>query len=315
MGIDPVEMVNGDMLEKVVLSKRVGEFLRRSADDEQRAVIENVARKLAQDVATRVREALAFELRECTYLPPDLAALIATDVESVSGPFLAVTTVFSDSQLAGLVPHLEEHAQIVIARRKDLGVSTCVALVTFASQESVSFLVRNGEAPLTEGALARVVKRFPKERDLMDQLSERSELPIKIATAIMDKVSDKFRSLLEGKYGLSGDVADDLVEASVSRATWKIIEGASAQQIHAYVGDLRAQRRLTMDLVISMAEKGSMPFLESALAFRSGLTLSSVREMVRSKDLTLFGALMKQAGVSKANAQQLLQILKDREVR
>lgn len=315
MGIDPVKLVNSDTLEKIVLTRRVGEFLQKSTHEDQRVIIENVARKLAQDVAIKVREALAFELRTCGYLPPDLAALIATDVESVSGPFLATTTVFSDSQLAGLIPHLEEHAHIVLAKRKDLGGSTCEAIVTFGSDISVGYLVRNEAAPLSERILAKVVTRFPDRKSLMNDMSQRPDLPLSIAEAIIDKVSDRFRSLLEGHYGLTGDQSDALMISSVNRATWRLIETASPQQIHAYVGDLRHQRRLTMDLVINMAERGSIPFLESALAFQSGLTLSVVRDMMRSDDIEIFAALMKQAGMSKANAHAVLAILKEQKLR
>ena len=310
MSIDPVKMVNADTLEKVVLTRRVSEFLHRSQEDAERSVIENVARTLAQDVATRVREALAFELRTCPYLPHDLAAKIATDVESVSGPFLATTTVFSDSQLAGLIPHLEEHAHVTIARRKDLGETTCNALATFGSEKSVSFLVRNENAPLNEAVLSKVVKRFPERQPLMDQLSARPDLPLSIVEEIVDKVSDKFRSLLEGQYGVSSDVSDAVMRSAASKTIWTMIENANPNQIHAYVSDLRVQKRLTIDLMLDMAEKGCIPFLESTLAFRSGLTLASARDMLHSGEPALFVALMKQADISKADAHTILQVLK-----
>lgn len=310
VGIDPLKMVNADTLEKVVLTRRVSEFLNRTQDQAQRTVIENVARALAQDVATKVREALAFELRTCPYIPHDLAAKIATDVESVAGPFLATTTVFSDSQLAGLIPHLEEHAHVTIARRNDLGESTCEALVTFGSEKSVSFLVRNDKAVLNEAVLSTVVKRFPERRGLMDMLSARPGLPLSIVNEIVDKVSAKFRCLLEGQYELSSDVSDTLMRSAASSAIWVTIENANEKQIHAYVGDLRTQKRLTMDLMMDMAEKGSIKFLESALAFRSGLTLSSTKDMLHSGDGMLFVALMKKADVSKADAHTILGLLK-----
>lgn len=310
MALSAQKLVNANTLEKVVLTRRVSEFLHRSEDQEERAVIENVARMLAQDVATQVREALAFELRTCPYLPHDLAAKIASDVEDVAGPFLASTMVFSDSQLAGLVPHLEEHAHVTIARRKDVGESTCEALVTFGSEKSVSFLVRNEHAPLNERILSKVVKRFPERRSLMDQMSARPELPLSIVSELIDKVSDKYRSLLEGQYGLTSDVSDNLMRTAASKTVWDMIENASDKQIHNYVGDLRAQKRLSVDLMLDMAERGSLPFLESTLAYRSGLTLSTAKEMLHSNDSGLFVGLMKQADISKADAHCVLQILK-----
>lgn len=308
--MNPLKMVNADTLEKLVLTQRVSAFLHHSEDQEKRAVIENVARALAQDVATKVREALAFELRTCPHLPYDIATRIASDVESVAGPFLASTTVFSDSQLAGLIPHLEEHAHVTIARRKDLGENTCDAIVTFGSEKSVSFLVRNDAIQLNESVLSKVVQRFPERQALMDQLGARPELPLSIVTAIVDKVSDTYRSLLEGQYGVSSSVADNVMQAAVSKTAWSMTEKASASQIHDYVRDLKVQKRLTVDLMLDMAEKGNIAFLESALAFRSGLTLAAVKDMLHAGDSGLFVALMKKANISKAGAHAILQLLK-----
>ena len=310
MNIDSVKMLNADTLEKVVLTRRVSDFLHRSKDQEQREVIENVARALAQDVAVNVREALAFELRECPYLPHDLAAKIATDVESVSSPFLASTMVFSDSQLAGLIPHLEEYAHVAIAKRSSLGGSTCEALVTFGSEKSVSYLVRNDKARLNEHVLSSIVKRFPERRTLMDQLSARPDLPLSVVQSIINKVSDTFRCLLEGQYGVTADIADELMRSSASKAMWAKIAAASESQIHAYVSDLRTEGRLTVDLMLDMAEKGSIAFLESALAYRSGFTLAAAKNMLHGGDSELFVALMKKADVSRADAHATLSALK-----
>lgn len=310
MSIDPAKMLNADTVEKVVLTRRVSDFLHRSNDQDQREVIENVARALAQDVALAVREALAFELRDCAYLPHDLAAKIATDVESVSSPFLAATPVFSDNQLSGLIPHLEEHAHVAIAKRASPGETTCEALVTFGSEKSVSYLVRNEKARLNEHVLSSIVKRFPERRTLMDQVSARPDLPLSVVNSIIDKVSDTYRCLLEGHYGVTGEVAEELMRSSASKAMWVRIKNASESQVHAYVGDMRAQNRLTVDLMLDMAEKGSIAFLESTLAFRSGFTLSATKDMLHAGDSELFVALMKKATVSKAEAHAVLGILK-----
>lgn len=310
MNFDPVKIMDADIQDKVALTQQIAGFLARSDDQEKRATIENVARALAQDVATKVRQSLAYELRACPHIPHDLAARIASDVESVAGPFLAVTTVFSDGQLAGLIPHLEEHAHISIAQRSDLGEAVCSAIVSFGSETSVGVLVKNEKSQLNEAALTNIIKRFPDRQELMNNLSMRANLPIAIVTAIMDKVSQQYRALLEGKYGLTSDVADFLLTNSLSRATWTVISGASDKQIHAYVKDLREQKRLTMDLIMDMTEQGSIAFLESALAFRAGLTLATAREMLHADDMQVFVALMQKADISRANAHMIYEQLK-----
>eukprot|EP00657_Telonema_sp_P-1_P011923 TRINITY_DN774_c0_g1_i2.p1 TRINITY_DN774_c0_g1~~TRINITY_DN774_c0_g1_i2.p1 ORF type:complete len:156 (+),score=69.20 TRINITY_DN774_c0_g1_i2:123-590(+) len=102
--------------EKVVLAQRVSRFLSSGGrETEELEAATNIARALAQDMSVQVRETLAFELRLCRDIPQDLAARIASDVESVSGAFVETTFALSDSQWAGLIPHLEEHAHIPVS--------------------------------------------------------------------------------------------------------------------------------------------------------------------------------------------------------
>lgn len=304
MSIDTVDIVNAATLEKVVLSQRVGRFLKDDHTEEERNAIENVARLLAQDISLQVRESLAFELRTCKYLPHDLAAKIAADVESVATPFLATTEVFSDAQLAGLVPHLEEHAHVTLARRNDLGPSTCHAIVTVGCEKSVSFIIRNDQVTLYENTCETIVNRFGENKALMDQLSCRVDLPITIVEKLTSRVSVEYGRLLVKTYALEQEVVTDVTEASQETVVARQIENASPAQIHAYVIDLRKNGRLTHGMVLDMAKKGCLNFLESMLALDAGLTLAAVREALYSGIMSDYVRLMQQANVSQFNAQE-----------
>ena len=309
MSISAVDIVDAATLEKVVLTQRVATFLNDSEAGEKRTAIENVARMLAQDISLQVREALAFELRTCSFLPHDLAAKIASDVESVASPFLASTDAFSDIQLAGLVPHLEDHAHITIARRSDVGTQTCLAIVTVGTDQSVSFLVRNQEAQLDENICSTVVNRFGVSREMMDLLSQRVDLPLAIAEVIISKVSEDCRELLKSKYGVDAPLVDDIARGTKFEALWQQIAKATPAQIHGYVVDLRKDGRLTTDMLLEFAERGCLSFLESALALEAELTRGAVRDALYGSDMGEFVRLMKAANVSKAVAQEYHQII------
>jgi len=310
MSINAVDIVNAATLEKVVLTQRVARFLNDEKPEEERIAIENVARMLAQDISLQVREALAFELRTCNLLPHDLAAKIASDVESVASPFLATTETFSDVQLAGLIPHLEEHAHITIARRPDVGPHTCLAIVSVGSEKSVSFVVRNDHIPLGDEVCTKVVNRFGMSRDMMDLLSQRMDLPLTVAEALIDKVSEDCRVLLRNQYGVADPIVAEITRRSKHEATWQLIEKASPAQIHGYVIDLRKSGRLTTDMVLEFASRGCLCFMESALALEAGLTLGAVREALYGQDMPAFVRLMHEANVSKAIAHEYFQIVR-----
>jgi len=305
-----ISLMDAAKLEKILLTKRIGQFLGGDqAQDEERAAVENVARALAQDLCLQVREALAFELRTCPYLPHDLAARIASDVESVAGPFLAATPAFSDEQLSGLIPHLAAHAHITLAKRPDLGDKAIYSLVTIAGEEAVTYLVRNEKLDLPEAAFGKIVSRFRGSRSLMERLCVRADLPLAVVEDLVALVSDKYHKLLMDTYGLDGALADRLVNHSRYDVIWRQIHYASQHQVHAFVIDLKSRGRLSEDLVIDMADRGSIAFLESAVALEAGVTLATARETLSFGDMRAFVRLMQQAGFSKNGAGRCRRII------
>lgn len=298
------------MQEKISLTKRVGQFLHsHQPHDDERGTVENVARALAQDLSLQVREALAFELRTCRDLPHDLAARIATDVEAVSGPFLKATPAFTDDQLANLIPHLADHAHITLARRTDLGDRAIFALVTVAAEPAVTYLVRNSAAELPEQAFGKIINRFRGSSRLMELLAERTDLPQVVVDDLLDLVAASYRRLLTDRYGLDRPLADRLVNNSRYDVIWGQVRYASPHQVHAFVIDLKGRGRLSESLIIDMADRGCLNFLESATALDAGLTLAAVRAVFTSGDTRAFVKLMQQAGFSKDGATKCHRIV------
>lgn len=302
--------VNAATLEKIVLSQRVAGYLKDEPTPEKRLAIENVARLLAQDISQQVREALAFELRTCNCLPHDLAARIASDIESVASPFLATTQAFTDQQLAGLIPHLEEHAHITLARRTDLGQQSCMAIVSVGDVGPVSFLIKNENLTLQPDVWEKIVGRYGANQGLMDQLAQRTELPIKVVEGIIEKVSEACRIMLTDRYGIEVPMAEEIALKTKYASIWTQVEKANPAQIHAYVFDLRNEQRLTDDMTLEFVTRGCFNFLTSVIALEAELTLAEVRQGLFGGDMRSYVAVMQKAGVSKAMAHEYLRIIK-----
>lgn len=308
--ISKFDVVNAATLEKVVLSQKIAAFLSSDQDGAQRLAIENVARMLAQDVSVQVREALAFELRVCKQLPYDLAAKIASDVERVSNPFLAHTVAFSDEQLSGLIPFLEDHAHITLSRRSDLGPSAIEAIVTVGSKKSVSFIIRNPQVSLSEQACGTVVERFHDSSDLMEKMSERVDLPIPVVEQLVLLVSDEYQDVLINSYNVDKPVAEAIALSVKAAVIWEQVRKASPAQIHAYVIDLKKRDSFNHDVAVEIVNRGCLPLLESILALDAGLTLGAVRHALYSGDMTQFVTVMKEAGVGRQQAEEYRKIIR-----
>ncbi|NVJ99862.1 MAG: DUF2336 domain-containing protein [Alphaproteobacteria bacterium] len=316
MSLDPENLAKADPVAKVVLAKRASRFLNsdNQAEDEL-ATVENIARALAQDICLEVRETLAFELRFCESLPYDLAARIATDVESVSGPFIEVTKAITDDQWAALVPHLEEHAQMRLAKRADLGEHTAFAIANSSPKSPAGMMIKNVSIRLSERVCGRTMDRFGEEADMMEALSRREDLPLRVVERIVDMVSGECRKLLMEKYPVAFEVADKVAQTSADEVLWGKIAKAGPAQVHGYVLDLKREGRLNEALVIKMAGRGSFQFLGSALAIEAGITLGDVRRVIETGDLRRMLQLVHRAGFSKDAAMKIMRILKKNELR
>ncbi len=310
MELSMASLVDTTRIEKILLAKKVGQFLAAEQADVERKTVENVARVLAQDISEQVRSVLAYELRQCKKLSRDLAHKIATDIEQVSGPFLQATMVFTEEELASLIPDLADKLRAWVAKRTDLTETLIDVLVREGAETSLSALLRNDMITLPERACAQLIKKHGDNRRLMDHMGARRDLALVIAQQVIDRVSDHFKSLLVKHYLIEPTVAVEIVDASAYEVMWQQIDGASTAQVHAFVLDLKVSRRLTHQTILEMASRGSMTFLESSLALQTGLTIDSVKEKLTLSNPPEFVKLMKKAAVPDTLAPKYLHLVK-----
>ncbi|WP_417451677.1 DUF2336 domain-containing protein [Kordiimonas sp.] len=308
-------LVNADRLEKVVLAKRVSRFL-ATADhgEEEMEAASNIARALAQDLSIQVRETLSFELRLCRNIPYDLAARIIGDIESVSGPFIADSLTLDDGQWAGLVPQLEEHAHMRIARRRGIGEQTAFALLANGSDKTAAIVVANTDIVMSDRLCDKALERFSDNERVIEPLSVRQDLSLSAVERIIRRVSENYKRVLMANYSLPKKLVAELVFKTQYETLWKQIAKAGPAQVHGYVVDLKRQGRLNETLTLEMVERGSFQFLGSALALESEATLGKVRAVLERGELREILQLIHEAGYGKSAAQRICRALKINEI-
>lgn len=310
MELSMASLVDTTRIEKILLAKKVGQFLATEQADVERRTVENVARVLAQDISEQVRGVLAYELRHCKKLSRDLAHKIATDIEEVSGPFLQATKVFTEDDLAALIPELADALRAWVARRTDLTETVIQVLVREGGETSLAALLRNDMVTLPERACDALIKKHGNNRRLMDHMGARKDLVLAVAQQVLDKVSEHFKALLVNHYLIGPSVASNIVDASAYEVMWRQIKDASTAQVHALVLDLKVNRRLTHQTTLEMAARGSMTFLESALALQTGQTIDSIKDKLSLRNPAEFVKLMKKAAVPDSLAPRYLRLVK-----
>src|SRR5216683_1529178 len=90
---DPSPVVRADVTAAVAADFAAG----RLTANETR-IAEQILERLARDVEARVRQALADHVKECPFLPPDIAVTLARDIEdSVALPMIEHSPLLDDA--------------------------------------------------------------------------------------------------------------------------------------------------------------------------------------------------------------------------
>lgn len=272
--------------------------------------IEEVTWSLARDDKVDVREALAKKLSTCRQLPLNLAEEIASDIESVSTPFLAETDAFSDKQMANLVPFLKQHAVSTIAKRPDIKSQTIYAIALTGGPQSVTLLAVNKFIVMGENAARKIVERFKDNQYLLNMLALRLDLPIDVVKEIIDLVSSFARHKLTENYAIKGNIV--AVKMNVCGTDWILrqVESADPGQVHSTVINMRQRGELHHFQAIEIAEQGCFAFLESMLALEAGETLGYVREVLTLQNNKEFVKLLQSAGINKNLGAAVLKVVK-----
>ena len=67
--------------------------------DQEKRLAEEIFGIMCRDAEERVRGALSANLKDCSYLPHDVARTLADDVEAVSLPILRFSAVLTDEDI------------------------------------------------------------------------------------------------------------------------------------------------------------------------------------------------------------------------
>jgi len=297
--------------EKLALARKVGLYLVESDDEaEDRNVVEEVAYTLACDISVEVRQTLAFELRRASPLPRELAECIARDVAEVASPFLAQTEAFDPEDLAALARELDESLRITIARRRHVPGVVAAAIAETGGERSVTFLIRNSGADLDDASQS-ILDRFYGNRKLMDYLSERTDLPLAVVDRLVEHVSQTCRHALVERYGLDPERAEVYSEAARAGGLARWVMEASRGRLNEYIRQLESRGALTDRFLADVTRYGGVRFFESVMAYRTGIDLERVEEIVRRGHPDYSQRLLKKAGFKGAAVKKLGAALND----
>lgn len=291
------EIYDQSEAERTHLADTVGRFLAFEPDDHRRQPVENLARILSHDLCLDVRETLAKEIRSCRFLPEDLAETIARDVEDISIPFLAECPGVSDRLLEQIARDAGEEARIAIAGRDTLAEPVGFAIAEIGGEESVERLIANEGAEISDRICLGVAGRFEGRPDLMDMISSRPDLTLRVVDILVQRITEAAGSNLIARYGLAEDYAAYLAGQSRRRALHKIFSGASNGEVEAYLRRLHRVGDLTTDIILQFLDDGQESFFEISMAVKANVSRTNISVLLREGGEVGFERMLEKTGI------------------
>tara|TARA_R110002110_G_scaffold92250_1_gene240437 strand:- start:3009 stop:4145 length:1137 start_codon:yes stop_codon:yes gene_type:complete len=268
--------------------------------EQEKKLAEEIFSLMCKDAEERVRVALAANLKECPFLPHEIARSLADDVVSVSTPILRFSTVLTDKDLIEIVSSQGEEKQKAIAARPSVSSDVSDALIDTRNESVVGTLVANDGAQISTGSMQRVLDDFADSDLVKSSMVGRSALPLEVSERLVSMVSDKLQQELIARHELPSDSVSDLILQAREKATLGLMGGKNHHEdsrrliIHLYQNN-----RLTPTIMLRALCMGDMEFFEGSVAVRSRTPLSNARAMIHGGDRKEITDLLERAELPK----------------
>ena len=285
----------------VTAEKIATQFSEGALNDSESKLAEEIFSIMVRDAETRVREALAQNLRYASHLPHDTAVKLANDLsDSVAIPMIESSSVLSDEDLIEIVRTQSADRQIAIAERPVVSENVSDAIVDYGNGDAVVSLVSNPGAQISGATLVKVVDKHGDDERIHEPLVHRENLPVLVAEKLVAKISDDLQAYLVANHDLPEEVATDLILQSRERATVGLLSTTSSEaELDSLIRQLHRNNRLTPSIILRALCVGDLAFFEASIAFLSEIPVTNARILIYDEGALGFKSLFAKAGLPK----------------
>ena len=268
--------------------------------EEEKKLAEEIFSLMCKDAEERGRMALADNLKDCAFLPNEIARSLADDVVSVSDPILKYSSVLTDADLIEIVASQGEEKQKAIAARATVSADVSDALIETQNEAVVGTLVANDGAEISPNSMQRVLSDFAESELIKSSMVGRSSLPMEVSERLVNMVSEKLQQELLARHDLSSDQISDLILQSREKVTLGLVNDDNKKQdSRRLIVHLYQNNRLTPTIMLRALCMGDMEFFEGSVAVRSRVPLTNTREMIHAGDRSQVASILDKAELPK----------------
>lgn len=283
-----------------VAEKVAQQFENIDLSPRERELAREVLGYLVHDVAINVREALSDSLKDMPGAPRGIVLELARDLDEVAIPVLRNSPVLSDEDLVGLVTYGSPAKQCAIASRQSVNSSVSEAIVSQGDRIAVLTLVANEGAIIDEAAAGMLAERYPDDREVVEPVVTRSDVPPLLIEKLISQVSESLRDYLVNNHSLDTRTAGILEAQARERSTAEAATRMSDADLRRLVDQLAENQRLTGSLILRLGCQGEMRFVEASMARLTDVPEVRIWRLIHDVGALGFRAVYARAGMPEA---------------
>ena len=247
---------------------------------QEKALMNDILKKLIQDVARPIRKALADKLSQSNNAPHEVVSLLANDEFDIASPVLLKSDLLSDEDLVEIVRHRTLSHRLAIAMRRSVSTLVSDALVGTNSVDVIKTLLENHGASITDATMAYLVQQSESVDEFQEPLLRRDDLPLDLSKKMYVWVSAALRQYIVENFAV--DKAElDLTVAKVAddvTANDEVKRGDDAAM--ALAEQLARRNELTADMLVKTLRRGEIALFEAMLAQMLSLRPQVARKLI-----------------------------------
>jgi len=245
------------------------------------ALMNDILKKLVQDVARPIRKSLATKLAKSHNAPRDVIEILANDDFDIASPILLKSDLLSDDALIEIVRHRTQAHRLAIAMRRSVGLQVCDALVATNGTDVIRTLLQNHGAQISQSTMAYLVEQSRTVDEFQEPLLRRKDLEAALAKRMYAWVSAALRQFILENFHVD-EIEIDLAVGRVVDAVIDSNESQSEEDTAAsnLASELAKEGEVTASLLLQTIRQGEIPLFEALLANMAHIKISSVRKLI-----------------------------------
>lgn len=276
---------------------------------QERALINDILKKLIQDVARPIRKALAEKLALSPHAPREVTTLLANDEFDIASPILLNSPLLEDEDLMEIVRQRTISHRLAIAMRHSLNERVCDELVATNSVDVIKALLENHGAKISAATMTYLVDQSKTLDVYQEPLLRRSDLPQDLARRMYYWVSAAMRQFIVENFAV--DPAEiDLTLGQIAQQAAHGVPTPTADEPAVNLARQLAERQdLTPDIIVETLRRGETPLFEAMLGERIGVKPILARKLIYDSTGEGLVVACRAAGIDRSSFVTLFMLM------